>query len=239
MYTMTLEINQRCNLRCRYCYLGEKNGTKMSYETACKAIDRAFLYTKIHKDQTLWIDFIGGEPLLDFDMICKLVEYIYQKNAEVKYKLLFSLTTNATIFTEEILAFLLENEFAIKVSIDGDREVNDINRVDCSGDSVYDKILANLVYLKEFEQKSGRFVQVTNVITGNNYDKYYESLVYLTKELGFKIIDTAIDVSYAWSPEEMTILMNGIRKSFDYFIEVAKKNQGFRWAAWRRCEKKP
>lgn len=90
---MTLEINQRCNLRCQYCYLGEKNGTKMSYETACKAIDRAFLYTKIHKDQTLWIDFIGGEPLLDFDMICKLVEYIYQKNAEVKYKLLFSLTT--------------------------------------------------------------------------------------------------------------------------------------------------
>lgn len=171
MYTMTLEINQRCNLRCQYCYLGEKNGTKMSYETACKAIDRAFLYTKIHKDQTLWIDFIGGEPLLDFDMICKLVEYIYQKNAEVKYKLLFSLTTNATIFNEEILAFLLENEFAIKVSIDGDREVNDINRVDCSGDSVYDKILANLVYLKEFEQKSGRFVQVTNVITGNNYDK--------------------------------------------------------------------
>ena len=177
----------------------------MSYETACKAIDRAFLYTKIHKDQTLWIDFIGGEPLLDFDMICKLVEYIYQKNAEVKYKLLFSLTTNATIFNEEILAFLLENEFAIKVSIDGDREVNDINRVDCSGDSVYDKILANLVYLKEFEQKSGRFVQVTNVITGNNYDKYYESLVYLTKELGFKIIDTAIDVSYAWSPEEITL----------------------------------
>lgn len=58
---------------------GRKNGTKMSYETACKAIDRAFLYTKIHKDQTLWIDFIGGEPLLDFDMICKLVEYIYQK----------------------------------------------------------------------------------------------------------------------------------------------------------------
>ena len=56
MYTMTLEINQRCNLRCRYCYLGEKDGKKMSYETACKAIDRAFLYTKIHKDQTLWID---------------------------------------------------------------------------------------------------------------------------------------------------------------------------------------
>ena len=47
--------------------------------------------------------------------------------------------------------------------------------------------------------------------------------------MGLKIIDTAIDVSYAWSPEEITILMNGIRKSFDYFIEAAKKNQGFRW----------
>ena len=79
MYTMTLEINQRCNLRCKYCYLGEKDGSKMTCEVAYKAIDNAFKCTAIHKDRTLWIDFVGGEPLLDFDMIRSLVEYINRK----------------------------------------------------------------------------------------------------------------------------------------------------------------
>lgn len=229
MYTLTLEINQRCNLRCKYCYLGEKDGTKMTYETAYKAIDRAFQFTKIHKDKTLWIDFIGGEPLLDFKMICDLVGYIHRKNDEFGYKLLLSLTTNATTIDSEILDFLIENEFSVKVSIDGNRNVNDINRLDCAGNSVYDKIVSNLEYFKEFENRSGRYVQVTNVITGNNYDRYYDSLVYLHKGLGFKIIDTAIDVGYQWTEEQMEILVENIKKSFEYFIEAAKKNEGFRW----------
>lgn len=229
MYTLTLEINQRCNLRCKYCYLGEKDGTKMTYETAYKAIDRAFRFTEIHKDKTLWIDFIGGEPLLDFKMICDLVGYVHQKNNEFGYKLLLSLTTNATLIDSEMVDFFVENGFSIKVSIDGDRNINDINRVDSAGNSVYEKILSNLEWFKEFEKKAGRYVQVTNVITGNNYDRYYDSLVYLHKELGFKIIDTAIDVGYSWTEEQMKILEANIRKSFQYFIESARENKGFRW----------
>lgn len=229
MYTLTLEINQRCNLRCRYCYLGEKDGTKMSYETARKAIDHAFKSTVVHKDKTLWIDFVGGEPLLDFDMICDLVEYINHKNEESGYKLLFSFTTNATIFNPDILDFLIQNGFSIKVSIDGDKRINDTNRVDCAGNGSYDKILSNLHYLKEFERRTGRYVQVTNVITGNNYKEYYDTLVYLNRSLGFKIIDTAIDVGYPWNQEEMEIIAENIRKSFEYFIEAASKNEGFRW----------
>lgn len=229
MYTLTLEINQRCNLRCKYCYLGEKDGSKMSYETACKAIDNAFRFTAMHKDRTLWIDFVGGEPLLDFDMICNLVKYINHKNEETGYKLLFSFTTNTTIFNPQILDFLIKNGFSIKASIDGDKSVNDINRVDCAGNGSHDKILSNLHYLKEFERRSGRYVQVTNVITGNNYEKYYDTLVYLTKELGFKIIDTAIDVGYHWNHKEIEVIADNIRRSFDYFIEAARKKEGFRW----------
>ena len=148
MYTMTLEINQRCNLRYKYCYLGEKDGSKMPYEVACKAIDNAFKCTAIHKDRTLWIDFVGGEPLLDFDMIRSLVEYINKKNTETDYKLLFSFTTNATIFNPEILDFLLTNNFSVKVSIDGDQGVNDINRIDRTGKGSYEIILSNLHYFK-------------------------------------------------------------------------------------------
>ena len=75
MYTISLEINQRCNLRCRYCYLGEKNEERMSLLVGCKSLDIAFAETKKHKDKKLWVNFIGGEPLLDFELIQELVHY--------------------------------------------------------------------------------------------------------------------------------------------------------------------
>lgn len=226
---MTLEVNQRCNLRCKYCYLGEKDGSKLTYEIGCKAIDNAFKHTVIHKDRTLWIDFVGGEPLLDFDMIRRLVVYINRKNKEADYKLLFSFTTNATVINHEILDFMLANDFSVKVSIDGDQYVNDLNRIGCTGKGSYERILSNLRYFKDYETKSGRYIQVTNVITGNNYEKYFDTLLYLTKELDFKIIDTAIDVGYQWTDQEIEIIAEDIRRSFNYFIQAASENQGFRW----------
>lgn len=229
MYTMTLEINQKCNLRCRYCYLGEKDGSQMSFKTAYKAIDQAFACTKIHKDRTLWINFVGGEPLLDFGMIRELVGYVHLKNQEPEYRLLFSLTTNATIMNSDILSFLAANNFSVKVSIDGDETVNDLNRVDRSGNGSYRRILSNLHYFRELGEKIGRPVQVTNVITGNNYTKYYDTLVYLTKDLGFKMIDTAIDLGYPWNAEQIEVIAGEVRKSFGYFVEAAGRNQGFRW----------
>lgn len=229
MYSLTLEINQRCNLKCRYCYLGDKNGDKMEIQTAKKAIDMAFQKVKLHKDHKLWVDFVGGEALLDFKMIEMLVEYIEKKNLNEHNELLFSVTTNATVFNKEIINFLIEKQFALKVSIDGNKEINDRNRISCTGYSVHDKIMENLKYVRSFEERTGRYVQVTNVITENNYESYFESLVYLTKTLGFKMIDTALDLSVPWNNTQMEILSNEIKKSFRYFIEQAKKQNGFYW----------
>lgn len=229
MYSLTLEINQKCNLKCKYCYLGEKSGTKMDIQTAEKAIDMAFQKVRIHKDRKLWIDFVGGEAFLDFGMIETLVGYVKEKNRGNGYGLLFSVTTNATIFSQKIMDFLIDNAFALKVSIDGDKEVNDRNRISWEGYSVHDKILQNLPYIRQFEERTGRRVQVTNVITRNNYESIYDSLVYLTKELGFKMIDTAVDLSLPWTEKEMDILAEEIQRSFTYFIECAKEKKGFYW----------
>lgn len=229
MYSLTLEINQKCNLQCKYCYLGEKNGAKMNIDTAQIAIDMAFQKVKMHKDHKLWIDFVGGEAFLDFEMLERLVRYIEEKNIAERNELLFSITTNATIFNNEILDFLVSKNFALKVSIDGNKEVNDRNRVATAGYSVHDKILENLKYVQMFEERTGRYVQVTNVITQNNYKDYFETLVYLTKVLGFKMIDTAIDLTVSWTEEQIQILEQEIKKSFVYFIEQAKCQNGFYW----------
>ena len=76
MYTITLEVNQICNLRCDYCYLGEKTNQIMPEEIACKGIEIAFLNVEKHKDKRLWVDFVGGEALISFALLRKLVEYI-------------------------------------------------------------------------------------------------------------------------------------------------------------------
>lgn len=229
MYTITLEINQVCNLSCKYCYLGEKSGSRMSFQTGIKAVDMAFEKVRAHKDRTLWVDFIGGEALLDFPLLQKLVDYCEKKNKSIGYKLLFSVTTNATVFNEEMLRFLTEKGFALKVSIDGKKEINDLNRVANSGGSVHDRIISNMGFIRRFEEKTGRLVQVTNVITHNNYEHYYDTLVYLTETLGFRAIDTAIDLFVRWTEEELRVLEENIRKSFGLFIQAAKENRGFRW----------
>lgn len=233
MYNITLEVNQRCNLRCKYCYLGEKNEKKMSYDTGCKALDIGFAETKKHRDHKLSVSFIGGEPLLDFQLIKQLVEYCDQKNKSLNYEIVYSITTNATITSMEIADFLCEKDFMIKISIDGSKTVNDINRVNVSGVGVYDQISKNISFFKDIQERSNYLVQVTNVITGNNYFHYFDSLKYLTHDLGFKAIDTAIDISYDWSEEQIKIIEQNVQLSFDYYVEAFFKGEGFEWSLFQ------
>lgn len=227
MYSLTLEINQRCNLDCKYCYLGEKNGSKMSIDIANLAVDMAFEKTTVHKDKTLSVSFVGGEALLDFDLMKEIVQYIEDINTSYNYKILYSVTTNATIITMDIMRFLSEKDFSIKISIDGNKRVNDLNRIAKGNYSVHDCILKNLPLLKEYERNTNNFIQVTNVITGNNYMEYFHTLKYLTATLDLKVIDTAIDVSYEWGKQEISILEEQIRKSLNYFEECLKNGMGF------------
>ena len=229
MYILTLEINQKCNLKCRYFYLGQKNGSQMDMSTAKNAILMAFKKAVLHKDHKLWIDFVGGEAFLDFQMIRKLVYYIELTNQKWQYEILYSVTTNATIFSQDIVEFLVDKGFCLKVSIDGNKEINDRNRIAQMGYSVHDKILENMKYIRQFEEQTGKSVQVTNVITRNNYRSYFNTLVYLTENLGFKMIDTAIDLRIDWTENEMEGLAFEIKRSFTYFLERVKMNKGFYW----------
>lgn len=230
MYIMTLEVNQKCNLKCKYCYLGEKDGSKMSYDTACMAIDIAFQKVEYHKDKSIWFDFVGGEALLDFDMIRKMIVYIEEKNKIEQNILRFSMTTNATLLNQEIIRYFVEKNFTLKVSIDGEKAINDLNRLSKAGYSVHDKIVSNLFFLREFEKLSNKIVQVTNVVTNNNYTYYADSVKYLTEELGFKLIDTGIDYYNDWTEKEKKGLEIEFRKVFDYFIQRAMQRKGFRWS---------
>lgn len=85
------------------------------------------------------------------------------------------MTTNGTIMNDEILDWIIKNDFLLKVSIDGKKEINDLNRIAKNGESVFEQIQKNWHYFKEYENQSNKKVQVTNVITKNNYMHYFET----------------------------------------------------------------
>ena len=228
MYNLTLEINQICNLKCRYCYLGDQNGKRMNIETAKLAINMALDIVARQKEKILYVNFVGGEVLLDFEMVKNVVKYMEEHNNIQNVKIVYSITTNSTLLSEEIIDYICDKNFNVKISLDGKKEINDLNRVG-SQYSVHDCIIEKLPLLKKYEEQTNKYTQVTNVITGNNYKNYYDSLVYLTNCLGFKIIDTALDSSYPWNMEELAELELQIRKSLDYFAKALEQGVGFFW----------
>lgn len=147
-----LQLTQRCNLRCRYCvYSEEKNfGTRshsnkdMSYETAKKAVDFYMEHSVDCEEKA--IGFYGGEPLLQFGLIKKIIAYC--NDVFRGHKIIYSITTNGTLLTDEIMDFLVKNQVYITVSLDGPKEIHDKNRRFVNDAGTYDAVIRNLEKLK-------------------------------------------------------------------------------------------
>lgn len=230
MYSLTLEVNQKCNLKCKYCYLGDKAGSMMSFDTAKKSVDLAFEQMVIHRDRKMWFDFIGGEALMDFPLLNEILLYIRDKNKDKQYQIKLSMTSNATILNSKIVDWLVDNSFDLKVSIDGKKDVHDLNRITIHNRGSFDAILNNWPYILEYERRSGKHTQVTNVITRNNYMHYEETVKFLVEGLGLKIIDTAIDLFVDWKEEELAVICEEFNKVFVYYEQCIEQGKAFGWS---------
>ena len=148
-----LEISRDCNMRCRYCVYSGRLGARrapskqtMSRETALRAVD----YLESHSSEcpAVAVGFFGGEPLLAPSLIQQVVDHARQVLKD--RKLVFSITTNGTLLTREIMAFFAAHDFACLVSLDGPREMNDRNRVFAgSGNGSFDVVMSRV---REFQQ---------------------------------------------------------------------------------------
>lgn len=165
--SICLEVTSACNFRCKYCaysggyeYSRSHEAVHMEWPVAKAAID--LLHKHHHKasekdfgkygdsrDDRLHynIGFYGGEPLLRFDFIKKCVEYAnsltWDKEPDGRTELMFSLTTNGYLLTEEIMDFMIDHNISPVISLDGPKEIHDSNRVSKSGKPTFDKIWEN------------------------------------------------------------------------------------------------
>ena len=165
---ITLQLTQDCNFRCKYCVYSEEKNQKqrshtqrnMSLETA----KRAILFYREHAiDSNMYnVGLYGGEPLLQWDLLKDIVLFSEQ---ELAGKLLtFSLTTNASLLTEPMAAFLEEHDVGVLLSIDGIKPVNDANRVFRNGAGTYDTVMKNVRMIREKHPLLFEKLRISSVI---------------------------------------------------------------------------
>jgi len=172
---ITLQLTQDCNLRCKYCIYSEEHSEmqrthsnkKMSWETAKKALD--FLKEHSIDSTKINIGFYGGEPLLEFDLMKQIITYC--NKSFVGKKLTYNITSNGTILTDEIIMFLKEHDISLMISLDGPKEINDINRVFADGSGTFDTIAKKVNRIKEIAPDYSDKLQISMVMDPqNDYD---------------------------------------------------------------------
>jgi len=148
---LILNVTEDCNMRCKYCkasgaYFYERPHSPryMTPNIAEKAID--FFITHSSKSQRRSISFFGGEPLLNFNLIKRSVEYAISQTGEKNMH--FSLTTNGTLLSDDIIDFLVRHNFSLYISLDGPKDIHNKNRVFKNGKGTFDKIIENLQKIK-------------------------------------------------------------------------------------------
>jgi uncharacterized protein len=188
-------ITENCNLRCSYCgysgiYSGERthSSNKISFETALKGIDLFFEYidmeTRTKKRKALSIGFYGGEPLLEIDLINKIIDYALKRSCELalqdKFEFDFSLTTNGILLRDDIVDLLVTKNIAIAVSIDGPKETHDKFRVTADKNGSWQAVMDNLYRIKnhypEFYKRRVTFLcTVHPLYNGKAIDEFFLS----------------------------------------------------------------
>ncbi len=184
MKAMCLNISHDCNLRCKYCFAQKGafggNRTLMSFEVGKKALD--FLIRNSAANKTLEVDFFGGEPLLNFDVV-KQITY-YGRKLEKKHNKIFkfTLTTNAFDISDDVIDFLNEEIYNVVISIDGRQSVHDFMRIACKKKGTHAIVLENA---KKFIEKRGdKNYYIRGTFTKENLD-FLNDVKYLAQQ-GFK-----------------------------------------------------
>lgn len=228
---LCLHVAHDCNLGCKYCFAdeGEYMGRRalMSYEVGRQALD--FLIQNSGSRVNLEVDFFGGEPLMNWDVVKQLVAYGRSQEKEHNKKFRFTITTNGVLLTDEILDFVNKEMGNIVLSIDGRKEVNDRMRPFRNGNgSPYDLIMPKFKKVAESRHQDNYYVRGTYT----HFNKDFASDVLHLADEGFKQISVEPVVAaptepYAIREEDVTELCAEYDRLAKEILSRRRKGNGF------------
>ena len=226
---VTFQVTDACNLACTYCYQINKGTRKMSFEVAKKFIDlllsgeKGFSdYVGVDITPAIVLDFIGGEPLLEVDLIDKIIDYFREKALELDHpwaeKYMCSISSNGTLYFEPNVQKFLEkhrNHLSFSVSIDGNKELHDSCRVFPDGRPSYDLAVAGAMDW----MNRGHYMGSKITVAPANVGYVYKASKHMI-ELGYYDININCVYEKGWTIDHAKTLYEQLKMFADYLLSL-------------------
>lgn len=225
-----LHVAHDCNLACKYCFAGkgEYDGPKglMRFETGKRALD--FLIEQSKTRRNLEVDFFGGEPLLNWDVCKKLVEYGREQEKKYNKNFRFTLTTNGLLINDDVIDFCNKEMSNVVLSLDGRKSTNDAMRISRNGIGSYDFIVDK--FKKFADSRNQKDYYMRGTYTHNNLD-FAKDIIHMA-DLGFKELSIEPVVSsptepYALKNEDLPVLKEQYQILANEMLKRYRKGIGF------------
>ena len=227
---LCLHVAHTCNLTCEYCFAsqGKYHGDRalMSFEVGKRALD--FLIEHSGTRRNLEVDFFGGEPLMNWDVVKRLVAYGREQEKLHNKKFRFTLTTNGMLIDDDVIEFANKEMHNVVLSLDGRKEVHDSLRKTASGKGSYDIIVPK--FQKLVESRGGKGYYVRGTFTHNNVE-FTKDLLHMADlgftELSMEPVVCGPDEPYALTEEDKTVLFEQYELLAKEMIRRKKAGNGF------------
>ncbi len=227
---LCIHIAHTCNLNCSYCFAsqGKYHGERalMSFEVGKRALD--FLIENSGTRRNLEVDFFGGEPLMNFDVVKQMVAYARSIEKEHNKNFRFTLTTNGVLIDDDVIDFANREMSNVVLSLDGRKEIHDRYRVDYAGNGSWDKIVPK--FQKLVEARGGKNYYMRGTFTHANPD--FLNDIQQMLDLGFTELSMEPVVCAPGDPSELTeedksIVLDQYEKLAELMIKKDKEGKPF------------
>ena len=225
---ITLQVTDSCNMACTYCYQHNKGKHSMSFDTGKQFLDmildsdeRTDSYIQSNNCLGAVINFIGGEPLLEIDLISKLSDYflgeLFRRKHPWIIRFMFSICSNGLLyFDNRVQEYIAKHRghLSISISIDGGKELHDSCRVDLCGNGTYDRAIAAV---KHYQKVYGGNVGSKITVSPENLDKLLESIKEIVL-LGYERINLNCIYEEGWTDHHARIFYYQLKGLTDWLI---------------------
>ena len=227
---LCLHVAHVCNLNCSYCFAsqGKYHGERalMSYEVGKRALD--FLIENSGSRTNLEVDFFGGEPLMNFEVVKQLVAYARSREKECGKNFRFTLTTNGMLVDDDVIEFSNREMSNVVLSLDGRKEVHDRYRVDYTGNGSWEKIVPK--FQRFVEARGGKNYYMRGTFTHANPDflRDIEEMLSLGfTELSMEPVVAAPDDPSALTAEDLPIVLEQYEKLAELMLRRHREGKPF------------
>ena len=215
---MCLNVAHDCNLRCEYCFASKgdfgQGRMLMPFEIGKKAID--FLIENSGDRHNLEVDFFGGEPLMNFDVVKHIVDYARSIEKKFNKNFRFTITTNGLLLTDDKIEYINREMSNVVLSLDGRKEINDLLRITPNSKGSYDTIVPK--YQKLVESRGDKDYYVRGTFTKNNLD-FTKDVLHMA-DLGFEQL--SIEPVVSDEKLEFSIKESDLSRVFEEYENLAK-----------------